>query len=325
MDIQNPHDKFFKSVISQSEYAGQLISMNVPKEISVQLDWKRLRQMPGSFIDKGYKESFTDALFSIPYRGKEEDVLIGVLVEHKSYPDPKVFSQLLRYQSNIYSSMGKMPILLQLFYHGKEKWNLPLSFFESLDLKSEDRELFRGNVLDFRYQLIDVSSEEYNNLNFSLEIRSILYTLKNIWHLHKREYIRAFSHEFLSKLRRTDYELYKKIVDYWWGFVSIEPEEILKHISQKEENIMKSTMTQLLERGRADGIETGIEKGIERGIKKGRAEGIETGIKKGRAEGKLEAARTMLRKGYALTDIIEITGLTAKQLKDAGINGKTTM
>ena len=134
MDIQNPHDKFFRAVISQSEYAGQLISINVPKEISVQLDWKRLRQVPGSFIDEGYKESFTDALFSIPYRGKEEDVLIGVLVEHKSRPDSKVFPQLLRYQSNIYSSMEKMPILLQLFYHGKEKWNLPLSFFESLDL-----------------------------------------------------------------------------------------------------------------------------------------------------------------------------------------------
>ena len=305
MDIQNPHDKFFRAIISQPEYAGQLISINVPKEISVQLDWKRLRQVPGSFIDEGYKESFTDALFSIPYRGKKKDVLIGILVEHKSYPDPKVFSQLLRYQSNIYSSMEKMPILLQLFYHGKEKWNLPLSFFESLDLGSEDKDLFRGSVLDFQYQLIDVSSEEYNDLRLSLEIRSILYTLKNIWHLHKREYIRAFFHEFLSKLRRVDNELYKKIVDYWWGFVKVKPEEILKHISQKEENIMKSTMTQLLERGRAEGIETGIEKGRE--------------------EGKIEAAQAMLQKGYALTDIIEITGLTEEQLKDAGINGKTKM
>ena len=167
--------------------------------------------------------------------------------------------------------------------------------------ESEDKELFRGNVLDFRYQLIDVSSEEYNNLNFSLEIRSILYTLKNIWHLHEREYIRAFSHEFLSKLRRTDAGLYKKIVDYWWGFVKVKPEEILKHVFQKEENIMKSTMTQLLERG----------------IKKGKAEGIE--------EGKLEDTRTMLRKSYSLTDITEITGLTEEQLEGAGINGKTAM
>ena len=84
-----------------------------------------------------------------------------------------------------------------------------------------------------------------------------------------------------------------------------------------------------LKQGRLEGIETGIKKGRLEGIKtgrlEGRAEGIETGIKKGRAEGKLENARTMLRKGYSLTDIIEITGLTAKQLKNAGINGKTTM
>ena len=102
MDIQNPHDKFFRAVISQLGYAGQLISINVPKEISAQLDWKRLPQVPGSFIDEDYKGSFTDALFSIPYRGKKEEVLIGVLVEHKSCPDSKVFSQSLLKNLNFY-------------------------------------------------------------------------------------------------------------------------------------------------------------------------------------------------------------------------------
>ena len=77
-----------------------------------------------------------------------------------------------------------------------------------------------------------------------------------------------FFHEFLSDLRKVDNELYKKIVDYWWGFVSIEPEEILKHISQKEENIMKSTMTQLLERGIMQGKAEGKVEGIEEGIEK---------------------------------------------------------
>ena len=82
-----------------------------------------------------------------------------------------------------------------------------------------------------------------------------------------------------------------------------------------------------LKQGRLEGIETGIKKGraegIETGIKKGIETGIERGIKKGRAEGKIENARTMLRKGYSLADIIEITGLTAKQLKNAGINAST--
>ena len=146
--------------------------------------------------------------------------MIGILVEHKSHPDPKVFSQLLRYQSNIYAKLSKMPILIQLFYHGQKKWDLPLSFFESLDLDDEDKELFRGNVLDFQYQLIDLSSEEYTHLKLSLELRSILYVLKNIWHLHEAEYIHSFYHEFLSKLRLSNHELWKKVIDYWLGAAS---------------------------------------------------------------------------------------------------------
>ena len=35
-------------------------------------------------------------------------------------------------------------------------------------------------------------------------------------------------------------------------------------------------------------------------------------IKQGREKGKLENARTMIRKGYSLTDIIEITGLNRR-------------
>ena len=288
MPIQNPHDKFFKAVISQIEYAKGLISIKLPEGMKTQLDWGRLRQEPGSFIDEDYKEHFTDALFSIPYKDKE--VLIAVLVEHKSHPDPKVFAQLLRYQSNIYASLTKIPILIQLFYHGQKKWDLPLSFFESLGLDDEDKELLRGNVLDFQYQLIDLSSEEYTHLKLSLELRSILYVLKNIWHLHEAEYIRFFSHEFLRGLRDMDNELWKKVLDYWLGFVNVQPEELLKHIPKEEEHIMKSTMTQLLERG----------------MEKGKAEG--------KAEGMAEVAKAMLAKGLALSDISGFTGLSEAEI-----------
>ena len=60
-----------------------------------------------------------------------------------------------------------------------------------------------------------------------------------------------------------------------------------------------------------------IEEAEKKGIKKGRKEGIE----KGREEGKLEDARVMDEEGYALNDIIKITGLTKEQLEKAGING----
>ena len=192
--------------------------------------------------------------------------------------------------------------MIQLFYHGQKKWNLPLSFLESLDLDDEDRELLRGNVLDFQYQLLDLSSEEYTHLKLSLELRSILYALKNIWRLHEAEYISSFYHEFLSELRVLDNELWKKVVAYWLGFVRIDPEELLKHIPVKEDHIMKSTMTQLLERG----MEKGMEKGREEGMEKGREEGME--------KGKVEVAKTMLSKGFAVSEIVEATGLSEAEL-----------
>ena len=285
MEIQNPHDKFFKAVISQLKYARELICLKLPEKMKAQFDWEGLRQKPGSFIDEEYKEHFTDALFSIPYKNKK--VLIGILVEHKSHPDPKVFSQLLRYQSNIYANLPKMPILIQLFYHGQKKWDMPLSFFESLDLDDEDKELFRGNVLDFQYQLIDLSSEEYTDLKLSLDLRSILYVLKNIWRLHEAEYIRSFSNEFLSELRVLDNELWKKVVDYWLGAAKLKSEkELLKHIPKEEENIMKSVMTQLL------------EKGMEKGMEKGKA----------------EVAKTMLSEGFSMSDISKATGLSETEI-----------
>ncbi|UMQ60650.1 Rpn family recombination-promoting nuclease/putative transposase [Leptospira interrogans] len=55
----------------------------------------------------------------------------------------------------------------------------------------------------------------------------------------------------------------------------------------------------------------GIQKGIEKGIKKG--------IEKGAEKEKLKSARKMLQKGMDVDTILEITGLSKKDLKDHGI------
>lgn len=50
-------------------------------------------------------------------------------------------------------------------------------------------------------------------------------------------------------------------------------------------------------------------------LEKIKEEGIEKGIEKG----KLEDARLMKVKGYPVSDILEITGLSKTQLKENGI------
>ena len=66
----------------------------------------------------------------------------------------------------------------------------------------------------------------------------------------------------------------------------------------------------LLEKGMAKGMEKGKTEGIEKGIAEGMAKGMAKGIEKER----LAIANRLLKKGYTLPEILEITGLSATDL-----------
>lgn len=54
---------------------------------------------------------------------------------------------------------------------------------------------------------------------------------------------------------------------------------------------------------------------LETGEKKGHEKGLQEGIQIGREEGLLDAARGMKAKGYPLEDIVQITGLSPKEIQ----------
>ena len=60
-----------------------------------------------------------------------------------------------------------------------------------------------------------------------------------------------------------------------------------------------------------DRYQKGMEKGIETGFKKGRAEGMEEGMN----QRSLEIARKMLAKGMDDASVMDMTGLTAEEIK----------
>ena len=59
------------------------------------------------------------------------------------------------------------------------------------------------------------------------------------------------------------------------------------------------------------GMEEGMEKGRAEGMEKGRAEGIEEGM----SQRSLEIARKMLAKGMDDASVMDMTGLTAEEIK----------
>ena len=62
-------------------------------------------------------------------------------------------------------------------------------------------------------------------------------------------------------------------------------------------------------------IDDSYQKGKEEGKEEGRAEGMKQGLEKGMKNGKIEIARKMLAKGMDEARVMDMTGLTAEEIK----------
>ena len=107
----------------------------------------------------------------------------------------------------------------------------------------------------------------------------------------------------------TDAEL--RAYDKFWDSVSV------------ERTLLDDRYQKGREEGKEEGIAEGMEKGMEQGMKKGRAEGMKKGLKQGMEKGmeqgmsqrSLEIAKKMLAKGMDEATVMDMTGLSAEEMK----------
>ena len=89
----------------------------------------------------------------------------------------------------------------------------------------------------------------------------------------------------------------------------------LKKDKQLHQRALDREMSMVASRLDRQGLlEKGMEKGKTEGIEKGKAEGIEKGKAEGIEKERLAIANRLLKKGYTLPEILEITGLSATDL-----------
>ncbi len=165
---------------------------------------------------------------------------------------------------------------------------------ESLPIISQkEMRLFGRYLPNFSYQLFDLNQTNIDSIIFSLTLRAILYTFKNIWNLEdirKPDELFLLSRDLLDE--NSGPELIRKLLLYISGAKDIQPEVLFDRV----ERIAP---------------EKGVEKGIRQGMQKGKTEGLRQGIK----EKAYDAARRMLSKGYPMEDIAEITGLSEEDIQ----------
>ena len=122
------------------------------------LDFSRMTSANIVRVLRDFRERSADRLFEIPFRFSESErtpedapseVLVHVLMENKSTPDPRVGVQMVCIQGAIFheqlvawdrekdrSRFPLTPVIPIVFYTGKEEWTIPISVTTLMDCPS---------------------------------------------------------------------------------------------------------------------------------------------------------------------------------------------
>ncbi|MEW6747186.1 MAG: Rpn family recombination-promoting nuclease/putative transposase [Planctomycetota bacterium] len=135
----NPHDRLTKAIFSNPAHAAGELKSVLPQRITESLDFDTLTVCSGDWYDQVLANRQGDLLFSIRAR-RAGEVLIYVLVEHKSTLDPMTPLQLLGYMVRLWeawltqnpTALHLPPILPVVLAHGSREWKSPRRFSELL-------------------------------------------------------------------------------------------------------------------------------------------------------------------------------------------------
>ena len=102
-----PHDALFKTIFGKPEDAAGELQHLLPGRIAARIDWASLAPEPGSYVDEQLATQHSDLLFSARSRTSDEPVLVYLLFEHQSTPEPLMALRLLGYMVRIWTRYAK--------------------------------------------------------------------------------------------------------------------------------------------------------------------------------------------------------------------------
>ena len=294
----NSHDKFFKELFSEKEKVKEFVSKTLPAEIMQKLKPETLEIDKTEYVSKNLKTSFSDIVYNCIY-GKNTEVKISLLFEHKSYPETYPHFQLLGYMLNIWQTQLNQnkdltPVIPIIFYHGERKWvQKPFEkYFKNTD------DAIQKFIPKFDYNLTDTSTytdKEIKELFKSLELQIGMLIMKNIYNEQKilREITEIFSGINDILQNEQGERFFETVITYLFYSTELETSKIvekMRTISPKAGEKFISTAMRLQIKGEKQGVIKGIEAGINK------------------------VAFSMLQKGYSDAEIMELTGLSKLQL-----------
>ena len=126
------HDPYVRSVFKDPVRTAELLRLAARKNTNlaqflatVNLD--TLREIPGAFSDV-VSFGYSDLAFTVKIDSdepKQAELLVGILEEHKSYPESALIPQLVKYWYEIMVRDQKnIPTVAIVLYNGKDSWKI---------------------------------------------------------------------------------------------------------------------------------------------------------------------------------------------------------
>lgn len=180
--LEQPHDKLFKGLLDQPGVAGALLRERLPPEVVALLTDDPPELEDGEFVDDALKGSQSDRLFRAKLK-TGGDLLLYVLLDHRSKPTHGVLLELLGYMVKIWrrraagraEALKALPPSLSLVvYHGAAPWSVALSLRDTIDAPDAIKRL----QPEATYELMDLGPIADPALSAFAPLRAGLLVLK---------------------------------------------------------------------------------------------------------------------------------------------------
>ena len=313
--ISTPHDRYFRSVMTDIRVARDFFKHNLPERIKKIIDLNSLNLCKESYIDEHLKLGITDILYSANIQ--QQSAYLYLLVEHQSSEDELMPFRILKYICDIMDhhmnkTKGKiLPIVVPMvFYHGKKAYSHSTDI---LDLFGENKAL--AEEIQFKpFKLIDMSQipdEEIRQRQWSGIMEFVTK------HIDARNFMRYLELSMsllnaIAELNGHDYII--KTLKYIVLSGRIKNEQAFVEIVEESLPTLGDDIMTLAEIWLQRGMNQGLEKGFEQGRHEGEMAGKFKGKLEGKLEGKQEIAQKLLIRGYSISEIVQITGLSEEAL-----------
>ncbi len=310
--INNTHDKIFRTILSDKEEAARFITkrLNLKEAILA----KDLEMYNSSFITNEFQNQEADIVYKI------KDSNIFILIEHQTKVDKMMSFRILSYQveiirnniewSKVRRDDYKIPVVIPiLLYTGKQKWNAKMELLEIQD-KLEDIEMQPGS-----YKLVDINTYSKEEL---LEDNLFTSKMMLLEKANSEEEVSNYLEEVIPKIENKDKKVMVQIIDVILKkqLGEEKAQELINRLVGGEKNMLACLeMIEKEEKRKARQARLNEIRAKKEGMEIGEKRGITIGEQRGEIRKTTQIAQKLLSKNFSITEIIDITGLSKEEVK----------